>query len=186
MIICPVCENPQASGPECTVCGKDLQSLAGPARPPAPSAPVAPLPDLEATFAAPLGEVPVQRVGELEASRYEHVEVPNQPIAQLDALPANPDVPVERLAELTVDRVPEDPHKTVLPAARSCRYCGTPLGAAAVCNRCGMSAGLAPLPKPADGKKAAAPWVRCRACGAPGYALEPCKECGRFVPLPEL
>ncbi len=187
MIICPVCENQQASGPECSVCGKDLRGLSGPVRP-GPSVPVVPMPDLEATFAAPLGEVPVQRVGELEASRFEKVEVTSQRIAELDAtaLPTGPDLPLERIADLTIDRVPEDPNKTVLPAVRNCRYCGTPLTGGTVCNRCGMSAGLVLPPKPAAGKKAPAPWVRCRACGAPGFALEPCKECGRVVPLPEV
>ena len=64
MIICPVCEHPQAQGDECDQCGKRL------VRPrPAPAA-VAPMPELELTpHAGGKAPVAVERVADLEPTR---------------------------------------------------------------------------------------------------------------------
>ena len=65
MIICPVCEHPQAQGDECDQCGKRLSAPRGPG-----VAAVAPLPDLELTpHAGGKAPVPVERVPEIAPTR---------------------------------------------------------------------------------------------------------------------
>lgn len=127
-------------------------------------------------------------MGELEASRFAPVNAPAENVPELEAtrLGFAANVPVERLAELTVDRVPPDP-KTVLSATRNCRYCGQLLNGR-VCDHCGRSSGsvvVAAQPGAVTPKSKEPQPGRCHSCGAPGLVLERCTECGRLIPAPE-
>lgn len=195
MIVCPVCEHPQAQGLECDVCGKDLSSLGelgglddlgglGP-----PPVAVEAVPGLEVTVPDRVGEVPVERDAALEVNLAAPVgEVRVELVPDLDptAAPVG-EVPVERMTELDLDRAPDDGVRTpVATGAVTCRYCRNVQTSGAICDKCGMK-----LPRVAGEEQAAVvkgaelPWVRCRFCGAPNPQEERCKECGRLLPVPD-
>lgn len=184
---CPVCDHEQAFGLECDVCGKDLGGLGALGPPPVA---VAPLEGLEATIPPAVGEVTVERLGELEATRAAAVQVQVQELPDVDHNRAAPvgDVPVERI-ELTVDRAPDDGVRVAPPTgAMTCRYCRNVQATGSICERCGMRLPLAIIVPQADGqaKRPAEPvHARCRACGAPATAGERCGDCGQWVAFPD-
>lgn len=187
-MICPVCEHQQDFGIECDVCGKALGGLDGLGPPPVMTQQIE---GLEITRTAPVGEVPVQRIGELEVTHHAKVEVaPDRtPDVEHTAATAVGDVPVERMADLSVDRVPDDGQRTVLqPGAVTCRYCRNVQAAGSLCERCGMKLpAFIIVPDVITGTMIAADDVktRCRACGAPATAGQRCGDCGHEVPYPD-
>ncbi len=96
---------------------------------------------------------------------------------------------VARLAELTVDRVPDDGQRTVVPEGPlTCRYCRHVQTVGALCERCGMRLPQVAAPAQIIGGQlldAESVRVRCRACGAKVVAGAKCSDCGHDVPFPE-
>ena len=190
MVVCPVCEHQQAFGLECEVCGKDLGDLGGLGPPPV--APVA-IEGLEITVPERIGDVAVERVGELELTSFGAAAVPVAPdvVPDLDtgkaaavALAA-----VERMADLSLDRAPDDGVRTQAPTgAVTCRYCRNVQASGLICNTCGMrlpkSATVNPEPAGVAAPRVEARSIRCRACGAPATPGQRCSECGAQQPPP--
>jgi hypothetical protein len=186
-MICPVCEHQQEFGFECEVCGKDLGGIdmLGPP-------PVAPqtVEGLEQTLMGPVGDVPLETLGDLSVTRYD--AAPDGPIERLADVEATGQaavgvVPLEAVPDFQTDRVADDGVRTLLlDGPQPCRYCRHVQAEGAVCDRCGMR-----LPRGADavplvvGTGAEPVKRRCPTCGAPGLAGERCSECGREVPFPE-
>jgi hypothetical protein len=176
MIVCPVCENAQAAGGDCEVCGRPLARAGSPGGPMA-APPVATvegleptahervhvrvesLDDLEPTLRPPVDEVPGDAL-DLEAGRAAPVDV--------DA-PALPDL------ERSDDGIPGD-DPTPLPALATCRYCRTPaMPGERICARCGMRLPLVDGPRATP---AGDPERRC-GCGAlVASGDRPCPSCG--------
>jgi hypothetical protein len=175
MIVCPVCEHPQAQGSECEVCGKRLTlgpSAADLALPavegleptlhPAADAAAERLPDLE-----PTGHAAARHVAEvapdLEATRVAPVDV---------QVEATPDV-----MPTAASAIPGD-EPTAVPAAVACRYCRTPAAAGErICGRCGMR-----LPVYAAGREDDAPAaLRHCTCGTVVRGARLCPTCGARV-----
>ncbi len=185
MTICPVCEHPQELGLECDVCGKDLSGVAGLGGLAPPPVAIEKVAELEATIPDRVGDVAVDRFGELEANTFAKVQVAADvtPDLETSSMPPVGEVAVERVAELADDRAPDDGVRTAAPSGQvTCRYCKNVQPTGTVCERCGMK-----LPRALviESAAKAAEWVRCRACGAPGPVGERCKECGRPVEPPE-
>lgn len=139
MIVCPVCEHPQAEGAECEVCGKRLASgpsaadLAIPAveglEPTLHASADAtgePVPELEPTLhdpAAAAAAITTDVTPGMEATRMAAVDV------EVDQAPD-----VERIG----DGIPGDA-PTAVPTFLTCRYCRTPaMPGERLCSRCGM------------------------------------------------
>jgi hypothetical protein len=188
MVVCPVCEHQQAFGLECEVCGKDLGDL-GLLGPP-PVVPVA-IEGLEVTVPERVGEVPVERVGELEVTSFQTGAMPvaAEAVPDLETGKAATigAVPVERLADLSVDRAPDDGVRTQAPTgAVTCRYCRNVQASGLLCNTCGMrlpKAAATPAAPVVTGRPAPeARSIRCRACGAPATPGQRCSECGAQQP----
>lgn len=190
MVVCPVCEHQQAFGVECDVCGKDLGDLGGLGPPPVAEAKVE---GLEVTIPERVGDVPIERVGELDAHIVDSAGITVAPevVADLDVARASVgEVAVERVADLSVDRAPDDGQRTAAPTgAVRCRVCQNVQAEGLLCNVCGyrlprtqvpiVQAGVAP-PRQTFSRGD----VRCRACGAPAVPGERCSECGALAPLP--
>ena len=153
MPVCALCENVQAAGEACDVCGHPFP--AGVAVPAA----VSPLDGLEPTSVEPV-VVSAERIAEIEVTRADPVEV------VVSAM--------EGLESTAAEGIPDD-GATPEPSA-VCRYCRTPAQAGeAFCAHCGMR-----LPGSIGGLAAALPVVLCRDCGTPVRG-ERCPSCG-FVP----
>lgn len=188
MIVCPVCEHQQDFGVECDVCGKALGGLDRLGPPPVALERVE---GLEVTVPERLGEVAVERMGELEVSRYAPVQVAIEltPDLQASRMADVGEVAVERVADLTVDRAPDDGQRTVLPEGPvTCRYCRNVQASGVMCERCGMrlpQIGAAPDVVGGRLLDAEEVKVRCRACGAPATAGKKCTDCGHDVPFPD-
>lgn len=189
MIVCPVCEHQQDFGVECDVCGKNLGGLDDLGPPPVKEER---LDGLEVTSHQPSGNVAIERVGELEVTAHAPVQVATEltPDLEHNRQADVGAVAVERLADLAVDRVPDDGQRTSLPSGPiTCRYCRHVQAAGSLCDRCGMKLPtVIVVPTAVTGKLvgAAAPVkTRCRACGAPATAGERCGDCGREVPFPD-
>ncbi|MEW5739044.1 MAG: hypothetical protein AB1938_08960 [Myxococcota bacterium] len=184
---CPVCDHEQAFGLECDVCGKDLGGLGALGPPPVA---VAPVEGLEVTIPGRVGEVVVERLGELESTRAADVDVAVQQLPDVEQNQAAPvgEVPVERI-ELTVDRAPDDGVRVALPSGPiTCRYCRNVQAAGSICERCGMKLPvviIVPQAGAASAKSAEPVHTRCRACGAPATAGERCGDCGQLVAFPD-
>ena len=179
MIVCPVCEHPQAQGDECDVCGKRLRAPATVAVTTAPveglelTAVVATntepsiwttgLPELEATRAAPVAATELLPPPELE------------PTVQ----PRAPDAPIAALPELETGRYVDTEPKTALATdSVTCRYCKNVQSSGAICERCGMR-----LPRVAQtGSAAVAGEVTCTDCGTVGPPGRLCRACGARLP----
>lgn len=191
MVVCPVCEHKQAFGVECEVCGKDLGDLGELGPPPAA---IVQVEGLEQTVPDRVGEVAVERVGELEVTSHAggKAPVPTEVVPDLDVgrAPETGAVPVEQMPDLARDREPDDGVRTAAPTgAVTCRYCRNVQATGLICNTCGMRLPKASAPPPTAA--AAGPKVtysrgdvRCRACGAPATPGERCSECGALAPLP--
>lgn len=189
MIVCPVCEHQQDFGVECDVCGKNLGGLDDLGPPPVQEQR---LDGLEVTMHQPSGEVPVERVGELEVTAHAPVQVAVEvtPDLELNRQADAGPVAVQRMAEMQVDRVPDDGQRTVLPSGPiTCRYCRNVQAAGSICERCGMKLPtVIVVPTVVAGKLARGVEpvkTRCRSCGAPATAGERCGDCGREVPFPD-
>jgi len=191
MSVCPVCEHRQDFGFECEVCGKDLGDLGGLGPPPVAQQTVE---GLEVTVPERIGEVAVERVGELEVTSFQAAQGPVQTeaVPELDlgrAVNIGP-VAVERVPDLAQDRAPDDGVRTALPSgAVTCRYCRNVQAAGLFCDTCGMRLPKVVAPPPTT--QAAGPKVtysrgdvRCKACGAPAMPGQRCSECGALAPLP--
>ena len=177
MVVCPVCENRQAVGEECQVCGA---RLAGPGVVPLP---VEPLAGLEATRFEAAPAAPAPALPDLEPTLLAPVAAPGAPALDLEPTRAAPvEVPVTPLPGLERTRgepIPGDA-PTARPATLVCRYCRTenPPGEA-ICGQCGMRlplwerAGAEPAPlESAD--------ARCPSCGTLNTG-EICTGCGVLV-----
>ncbi|MBL8937374.1 MAG: hypothetical protein JNM69_22630 [Archangium sp.] len=191
MVVCPVCEHQQAFGIECEICGKDLGDLGELGPPPAADTK---LEGLEVTVPERIGEIAVERVGELEVTSFAvQGPVALEAVPDLDLGRANDvgAIPVERMADLAEDRAADDGVRTAAPTgAVTCRYCRNVQAAGLICNTCGMRLPKVAAPPPeAVAATAAKPTysrgdVRCKACGAPAMPGERCSECGALAPLP--
>jgi|APLak6261675434_1056106.scaffolds.fasta_scaffold02852_4 hypothetical protein len=187
-MICPVCEHQQDFGVECDVCGKALGGLDGLGPPPVMEQRIE---GLEVTRIE-LGEVPVEKLGELEVTRFSAVNVAPDvtPGVEHTSMAAVGDVPVERVADLSVDRVPDDGQRTALPVGPvTCRYCRHVQAGGSLCDRCGMKLPvIIVVPDAITGTLIGGSVdlkTRCRSCGAPAKGGERCGDCGREVPYPE-
>ncbi len=187
-MLCPVCEHQQEFGVECDVCGKDLGGLGDLGPPPAAEQRVE---GLEQTVGERVGEIAVERIGDLDATGFVTGEVTVIEMNEMERTENAPvgALPVERVADMTEDRAPDDGVRTEAPVGQvMCRYCRNVQAEGLICDTCGMK-----LPKVVasivtvdSGKpKRALEMVRCKACGAPARPGERCSECGRDVPLPD-
>ncbi len=169
MSICPVCENEQAAGDACDVCGRPFSSggsggasvepLAGlePTLFEAADAAGEPIPDMEPTGFASGPAAPVTAL-EIDETRVAPVDVTVDAMAELEPTLAEP--------------VPED--ASAGSAGPVCRYCRTPAAPTdTFCYRCGMR--LSTASPGARGDGVAAP--PCRSCGTPAPG-EACPGCG--------
>lgn len=186
-MICPVCEHQQDFGVECEVCGKELGGIGDLGPPPIQ---LERIEGLEVTVPEPLGEVPVEKMGELEVTRFAAVNVASDVTPDLDYTAMAPvgEVAVEQV-DLSEDRVPDDGQRTALATGPvACRYCRHVQASGSLCERCGMklpvvnaepAAIVGTMIGSSDTK------ARCRSCGAPAKAGERCGDCGREVPYPD-
>jgi hypothetical protein len=189
-MICPVCEHDQPFGTECDVCGKALGGLDGLGPPPVT---VQRVEGLEVTIPEKLGDVPVIEMDMLERSSFEKVaEVAGELTPGLETSRLAPvgEVAVERIADLSVDRVPDDGSRTPLPQGPvTCRYCRNVQAAGSMCDRCGMKLPVViVVPDLVVGAvigRVEEVKTRCRSCGAPATAGQKCGDCGRDVPFPD-
>lgn len=175
MVVCPVCEHPQAVGEDCQVCGR---RLSGPGVVPLPFDRV---PGLEPTRLDPGGEAPPQLVADLEPTQHPAAALAAAPAVELESGRAAP-VAVEAVAVPGLERTPAEPSgdsPTGPPLTLVCRYCRTesPPGEV-ICGRCGMrlptwdlgAAGL--LLEPVE--------LRCFACGTRNVG-DICSGCGALI-----
>jgi hypothetical protein len=175
VITCPVCEQAQAAGDECQVCGRPLVGAGG-ATAALDEAPVEPMEGLERTLAAPV-EAAVEVVPDLEPTlRVSAGAVPAEPMPELEATAAAPvQAPAEQVADLEpTAAAPSGDARTELPLFPVCRYCRTPAGPGQkICDRCGMQVvGLAPAGPAGEG-----PRPRLCSCGTP-ITRSTCPACG--------
>jgi hypothetical protein len=189
MVVCPVCEHQQAFGVECEICGKDLGDLGDLGPPPAAETKME---GLEVTIPDRVGEVAIDRVGDLEARQTVQGPVAVEAVPDLDVGRAQAvgAVAVEQMTDLSNDRAADDGVRTAAPTgAVTCRYCRNVQAVGLICNTCGMRLPKGPVETPAATGAAPKPQysrgdVRCRACGAPAIPGERCSECGALAPLP--
>lgn len=189
-MICPVCEHQQAFGVECEVCGKDLGGLGDLGPPPVMEQTIE---GLEVTRVESVGEVAIERIGELEVTHHAAVQVATEvtPDLEQNAQAAVGEVAVERVPDLAVDRVPSDGSRTPMPQGPvTCRYCRNVQASGSLCDRCGMKLPtviVVPTVATVAGKMLSDEErkTRCRACGAPAKAGERCGDCGKEVPWPD-
>jgi hypothetical protein len=136
MIVCPVCEHPQAQGSECEVCGKRLGQ--GPS---AADLALARVEGLEPTHHAPI-DASAERLLDLEPTRHAAVRHVAEVAPDLEATRVAPvDVQVEAVPGVeptAAAPIPGDA-PTAVPSVVACRYCRTPAGPGErICGRCGM------------------------------------------------
>lgn len=178
MVVCPVCENQQAVGEECQVCGARLTGpgvVPLPVEPLAgleatrfdavPAPPAAALPDLEPTHLSPAAAATAP-TPDLEPTRVAPVRVPVEPLPELERTEGEP--------------IPGDA-PTARPAALLCRYCRTENPPSEIiCGRCGMKLPVWEGPAAATAPVGEAVPARCPACGT-FNAGEICSGCGSLV-----
>lgn len=176
MVVCPLCEHPQAGGTECEVCGRRLP--AGPEG----GAPVPTLPELEPTQVASAPDLPIDEMMGLEVTAHAPVDVPASAIIpELEPSAAAPvDVSPPPLPDIerSLEGLPSDA-PTPYPAVVICRYCRTEaqLGEK-LCGRCGMrlpTLALVPPPQPGASE------VQLCTCGTP-LRGSLCPHCGARAP----
>jgi hypothetical protein len=169
MIVCPVCEHPQAQGVECDRCGKRL--LLGPAAIPH----VLPVDGLEPTSVADGGLVAASRIAELEPTGYAAVVAADERTPGIEPTrAASVDVAVTPTPgiERTATEIPGDV-RTEVPLFVTCRYCRSPsMPGERVCGRCGMR-----LPTFGATRREVTRDARRCSCGAP-VTGSLCPVCG--------
>jgi hypothetical protein len=139
MIVCPVCEHPQAQGVECDVCGKKLAHGAAAAVLYAS----APVEGLEPTLHARVAAVLQERLPEVEPTLHPAAALPAggeivPDIERTCAAPLDVDVAPTPDVERTAAEIPGDA-ATAIPAVIACRYCRSEAAPGErVCSRCGM------------------------------------------------
>jgi hypothetical protein len=172
MVVCPLCENSQALGSECDVCGRsfvegaevgpDLSPLEGlePTQVASVELPLlAPMEELERTRFEPAPLAEAEEVPDLEAT----LAAPGE--AELDPVPD-----LERVG----DGIPDD-EATPYPALVVCRYCRTEATFGdRICSRCGMRL---PSTEPLGGQGSSEEAPRLCSCGAPVRGAR-CPVCG--------
>jgi hypothetical protein len=171
MIVCPVCEHPQAQGAECEVCGKQLVDGA------TADLALASVEGLETTAHPPI-DTASERLGELEPTHHAPAALVEErtPIEATAAAPVDVDVAPVPDIEQTASGIPGDA-PTALPAIVACRYCRTPAVAGErLCTRCGMRLPVLG-PSPAEAAVAA----RICSCGLTVRASR-CPGCGARTP----
>jgi hypothetical protein len=181
MIVCPVCEHPQAQGDECEVCGKRLQAAAPVV------ATVTRLDDLEQTqLVANSAALPVlaQPLPELELTRAAPVaatQISVVPELEHTTQPKAPNAPVAMLAELDTGRFVDSAPKTAAPGAQvTCRYCRNVQAQGAICERCGMRLPRGGFSEAGAGSSAGT--ITCTDCGTEGTPGRLCRACGARLP----
>ena len=142
MATCPLCENEQASGDACEVCGRPLAAPRGPA-PPAPA-----IEGLEPTLFDPVQAGEAAPIEGLEPTVREAAPDAGPPADEGDWIDRTAHDPAaDVLALEPVDAVeleatalaPHEPPGRDPAAPIACRYCRTvALPAAVFCGRCGM------------------------------------------------
>ncbi|HYD39745.1 MAG TPA: hypothetical protein VEB43_02865 [Anaeromyxobacter sp.] len=175
MVVCPLCEHPQAGGTECEVCGRRLPGA------PAAEGAIPPLEGLEPTLAPAAADAPAMAVPDLQVNAYAPVDAAwADPVPDLEPTPAAPvDVSVEPLPGMdrAMDGLPAD-GPTPYPAVVLCRYCRTEAAPGErICGRCGMRLPAVALvqPPPADEP------LRTCTCGVPVRGPR-CPSCGARTP----
>jgi predicted amidophosphoribosyltransferase len=180
MVVCPLCEHPQATGEDCEVCGK---RLTGPGVVPLP---VEALPGFEPTVAAATGAAYADPMPGLEPTLMAPVDAVALPATEVEPTrmaPVNPPVEVVPGFEPTeAEPIPGDA-PAALPAVRVCRYCRTPAPPSdVICGGCGMKLpafGPGPADVAASGEPAP---VRCFSCATLNSGPERfCSGCGALV-----
>ncbi len=173
MIVCPVCEHPQAQGANCDVCGKRL--VAGLS---AADLAIPPVDGLEPTLHMPADALE-ERMPDLEptirGAGGGFVDDPTPDLEATASAPVDVDAPPVPDLERTDQEIPGDA-PTAIPEVVVCRYCRTPAAPGErLCARCGVRLPLvaaAPLgDDPAQ--------LRVCSCGTtvrPDAAL--CPSCG--------
>lgn len=183
MIVCPVCEHPQAQGTSCDNCGKQLVA----AQPVAVVA--APMAELELTqHADGAPAIPVQTMADLEVTRLRTgPDLPAQAFAELERHQTAPvaALPLEAVPELDRGREQDDGVRTAAPVgAVPCRYCRHVQASGLFCDSCGMR--LPKVPAPAASAKGAAasdgPLLVICGCGAKAFPGTRCGSCGAKIP----
>jgi hypothetical protein len=169
MILCPVCEHPQAHGSECEVCGRPIPERS------AADVFVPAAEGLEPTAHPPI-DTGTERLADVEPTRFAaaaFVAAAGPDVESTRAAPVNVEVSLAPDVEQTAERAPGAP--TPAPAIAVCRYCRTPATPGErFCAGCGMSvpafgsgAGGASSPAPRIcGCGAAVRGSRCPSCGA--------------------
>jgi hypothetical protein len=181
MIVCPLCEHPQAQGTTCEQCGQQWGT-------PASAVPAAPpIPELESTaWSTEPVPVGVERMPELELTAFRPTgAASSESVPDLERTRAEPvqAAPAEPVPHMETGRAEDDGVRTAAPGdSLTCRYCRTVQRAQALCERCGMrlprvSVAKGPVQAASEGV-----WTRCRKCGARARAGGPCSSCG--VPVP--
>lgn len=169
MVVCPVCEHPQAQGDTCDVCGRDLRESG------ATAIPTPPLVGLESTALEEGESAAVEPMPELTSHRAPETDAASLPLPDLE--PTSLPLPAPSVLEPFPDL------EQSLPAGKSpfagapilaCRYCGHRQGRGALCERCGMQ-----LPRVSREQGAAGEGLSsCPVCGVKGRLRERCPACG--------
>lgn len=151
MVICPVCEHPQASGDACDVCGRPLGD------PGASALAVEPVEGLEPTRHAEVGDASPDLIPDLEPTRADPaVDAPAGPAEWVEGTLHTAEFVLTAGAEVEVEPTLHPPAPAEPPrdpfSPEVCRYCRTPAAIGAVfCDRCGMKLDLhKPAARPAE------------------------------------
>jgi hypothetical protein len=179
MVVCPLCEHPQAVGATCEVCGKSLVERGARAEV------VAPLAGLESTRLDSIGTAVPEEGAMLQLAGH------RAPAVAVEAS-APPEVEPTRFAasrapgpapirELEPTRFEDPGPRTPATSAVACRYCGNQQKEGALCDRCGMQLPRAARLLDPDARSEAD--VRCQVCGVKGVLSTRCRSCGAEILL---
>lgn len=169
MVVCPLCEHPQAQGDTCDVCGRALREAG------ATAVPTPPLVGLESTALEQGESAAVERMPELTSHRAPEADVASPPVPDLEptSLPSPAPLELEPLPDLEQSPLASGPPFPSAPIL-ACRYCGHRQDGGSLCERCGMQ-----LPRVAREQDAAEDGLSsCPVCGVKGHLRERCPACG--------
>ncbi len=184
MIVCPVCEHPQAAGEACDNCGKQLVVAK------LVAAPVTVLPELEETHhRGGQANVVSERLAELDQTQHlKGADLPAQALPELERTRAADAgaVAVERMGEMDAGRFLDTEAKVAAPSgAVTCRYCRNVQADGMMCEKCGMRLPRAAAPVAKKTGPAADGLVDCGSCGVRSLPGRRCASCGVAVPALE-